>query len=54
MKELHNLGSYILNLDEISQLNFFYSEYEDKVNKKILLASINFILSIIQFAGQLM
>ena len=56
MNELRKLDSKILNLDEISVTNLLLygdSKYENNVNKKILLASINFILSTKRFAGQL-
>ena len=48
MNELRKRDSNILNLDEISLTKFILygeSKYENKVNKKILLASINFVLS---------
>ena len=48
MNEIGKLDSSILNLDEISLpklLLYGGSKFENKVNKKILLASINFILS---------
>ena len=48
MNELRKLDSNILNLDEISLTKLLLygdSKYENNVNKKILLASINFILS---------
>ena len=57
MNELHKLDSNILNLDEISVTKLLLygdSKYENNVNKKILLASISFILSTKRFAGQLM
>ena len=57
MDELRNLDSKIVNLDEISltKLLFFDdTKYENKVNKKMLLASINFVLSTKRFVGQLM
>ena len=57
MNELHKFDSNILNLDEISLTKFILygeSKYENKVNKKILLASINFVLSTKGFEGQLM
>ena len=55
--KLHNLDSNILNLDEIfltKLLLYGASKYENKVNKNILLASINFVLSTKRFEGQLM
>ena len=57
MNELPKLDSNILNLDEISLTKLLLygdSKYENNVNKKILLASINFILSTKRFEGQLM
>ena len=48
MNEFRKLYSNFLNLDEISQTKlhlYGYGKYENNVNKKILLASINFILS---------
>ena len=48
MNELRKLDSNILNLEDISLTKLLLygdSEYENKVNKKILLASINFMLS---------
>ena len=57
MNELRKLDSNILNLDEISLTKLLLygdSKYENKVNKKVLLASINFVLSIMRFEGQLM
>ena len=48
MIEFRKLDSNFLNLDEISQTKlhlYGYGKYENNVNKKILLASINFILS---------
>ena len=48
MNEVRNLDFSILNLNEISLTKLpFYgdSKYENKVNKKILLASIDFVLS---------
>ena len=57
MNELRKLDSSILNLDEISLTKLLLygdSKYENKVNKKILLASINFFLSTKRFEGQLM
>ena len=48
MNELRKLDSHILNLDEISLTKLFLygdSTYENNVSKKILLASINFLLS---------
>ena len=57
MNELRKLDPNILNLDEISLTKLLLygdSKYENKVNKKVLLASINFVLSIMRFEGQLM
>ena len=57
MNEFRKLDSNILNLDEISLTKLLLygdSKYENKVNKKILLASINFVLSAKRFEGQLM
>ena len=57
MSELRKLDSNILNLDEISLsklLLYGDSKYENNVNKKVLLASINFILSTKRFEGHLM
>ena len=57
MNELCKLDSSILNLDEISLtklLLYGESKYENNVNKKILLASINTVLSTKRFEGQLM
>ena len=57
MNELPKLDSNILNLDEISLTKLLLygdSKYENNVNKKILLASINFILSTKRFEGHLM
>ena len=56
MNELRKLDSSILNLDEISLTKLLLygdSKFENKVNKKILLASINFVLSTKRFEGQL-
>ena len=56
MNELCKLDSSILNLDEKSLTKLLLygdSKFENKVNKKILLASINFVLSTKQFEGQL-
>ena len=56
MNEFRKLDSNILNLDEISLTKLLLygdSKYENKVNKKILLASINFVLSTKRFEGQL-
>ena len=56
MNELHKLDSSILNLNEISLTKLLLyddSKFKNKVNKKILLASINFVLSTKQFEGQL-
>ena len=57
MNELRKLDSNILNLDEISLTKLLLygdSKYENKVNKKVLLASINFVHSTMRFEGQLM
>ena len=57
MNELCKVDSNILNLDEISLTKLLLygdSKYENNVNKNILLASINFILSANQFEGHLM
>ena len=57
MNELCKLDSNILNLDEISLTKLLLygdSKYENKVNKKVLLASINFVHSTMRFEGQLM
>ena len=57
MNELRKLDSNILNLDQISLTKLLLygdSKYENNVNKKILLASINFILSAKRFEGHLM
>ena len=57
MNELRKLYSNILNLDEISLTKLLLyddSKYENKVNKNILLASMNFVLSTKRFEGQLM
>ena len=58
MKKLRKLDSPdVLNLDKISLTKLLLcgdSEYENNVNKKILLAFINFILSTKRFEGQLM
>ena len=57
MNELPKLDSNILNLDEISLTKLLLygdSKYENNVNKKIILASINFILSAKRLEGQLM
>ena len=56
MNELCKLDSSILNLDEISLTKLLLygdSKFENKVNKNILLASINFVLSTKRFEGQL-
>ena len=47
MNELRKLDSSILNLDEISLTKLLLygdSKYENKGNKNILLASLNFVL----------
>ena len=57
MNELRKLDSNILNLDEISLtklLLYSDSKYENNVNKKILFASTNFILSTKRIEGHLM
>ena len=57
MNELCKLDSNILNLDEISLTKLLLygdSKYENNVNKNILLASINFILSSKRFEDHLM
>ena len=57
MNELRKVDSNILNLDEISLTKLLLygdSKYENKVNKKILLASINVVLSTKRLEGQLM
>ena len=57
MNELRKLDSNILNLDEISLTKLLLygdSKYENNANKKILLASMNFIPSTKQLEGQLM
>ena len=56
MNELRQLDSSILNLDETLTKLLLYgdSKFENKVNKKILLASVNFVLSTKRFEGQLM
>ena len=56
MNELRKLDSSILNLDEISLTKLLLygdSKFENKVNKKILLASVNFVLSTKRFEVQL-
>ena len=57
MNELRKLNSNILDLHEISLTKLLLDgdrKYENKVNKKTLLASINFVLSTRQFERQLM
>ena len=57
MNELRKLDCSILNLDEISLTKLLLygdSKCENKVNKNVLLASINFVLSTKRFEGQLM
>ena len=56
MNELRQLDSSILNLDETLTKLLLYgdSKFENKVNKKILLAFINFVLSTKRSEGQLM
>ena len=52
MNELRKLNSNILDLDEISLTKLLLDgdrKYENKVNKKTLLASTNFVLSTRQF-----
>ena len=56
MNELCKFDSSILNLDEVSLtklLLYVDSKFKNKVNKKILLASINFVLFTKRFEGQL-
>ena len=56
MNELRKLESSILNLDEISLTKvplYGDSKFENKLNKKMLLASINFVLSTKRFESQL-
>ena len=56
MNEFRKLDFSILNLDEKSLTKLLLhgdSKFENKVNKKILLASINFVLSTRRFEGQL-
>ena len=55
MNELRKLDSSILNPDEISLTKLLLyrdRKLKNKVNKKILLASINLLLSTKQFEGQ--
>ena len=57
MNKTRKTASNILNLDQISLTKlilFGDSKYENKVNKNILLASINFVLSSKRSEGQLM
>ena len=57
MNELRKLDCSILNLDEISLTKLLLygdSKFENKVNKNVLLASINFVLSTKRFEGQFM
>ena len=57
MNKTRQTASNILNLDQISLTKlilFGDSKYENKVNKNILLASINFVLSSKRSEGQLM
>ena len=56
MNELRQLDSSIRNLDETLTKLLLYgdSKFDNKVNKKILLASVNFVLSTKRFEGQLM
>ena len=56
MNELCKLDSNILNLDQISLTKLLLygdNKYENNVNKKIILASTNFILSTQRFGGHL-
>ena len=56
MNKLHKLDSIFLNLDEISLTKWLLyggSKFENKVNKKISLASINFVLPTKRFECQL-
>ena len=56
MNKLHKLDSSILNPDEISLTKLLLygdTKFEKKVNKKILFASINVVLSTKRFEGQL-
>ena len=56
MNEHCKLDSSILNVDEISLTKLVLygdSKFENKVNKKILLGSTNFVLSAKRFEGQL-
>ena len=57
MNEFCKLDSSILNLDEISLTKLLLygdSKFENNVNKKILLASINLLHSTKRFEGQMM
>ena len=57
MNELCKFRSNILNLDDTYSTKLLLhgdNKYENKVNKKILLASVNFILSTKGFEDQLM
>ena len=57
MNELRKLDSNILKLDEITLTKLLLygdSKYGNKINKKMLLASINFVLSTKRFEDQLM
>ena len=54
MNELCNIDSNILNLDEISLTKLLLygdSKYENKLNKKISVASIYFVVSTKRFEG---
>ena len=56
MNELRKLDSNILNLDEKSLTKLLLngdSKHENKVNKKILLTSTNFVLSTKRFEDRL-
>ena len=56
MNELRKLDFNIFNLDEISLSKLFLygdSKYKIKVKEKILLVSINFVLSTKRFKSQL-
>ena len=52
MNELRKIDSSIL-ISLIKWLLYGDSKFENKVNKKIFLASINFVLSTKRFEGQL-
>ena len=56
INKLRKRDSSILKLDEISSTKLLLyggSKYENKVNKKILLTSINLVVSTKRFEGQL-